>query len=453
MRSRLLERGYGFEIAGAGAECVRKFGENGADLVMVCLPVRGAEGGDLIRGIRQVDPRVNIVVTGKDSQIATAADAFKFEVMEYLSDPHNEMNDLLAAVGGALGARRGDVQLRYLKEREANRASWSALVGSSSAMRELVDGVRRVIERTTRGAPPTILLRGETGTGKGLLAKCIHYNGARRNQAFVELNCAAIPPTLLESELFGFERGSFTDARTSRAGLFETAHQGTLFLDEIAGLSLDLQVKILTALEEKRIRRIGGRQSNHVDVQIIAASHNDLIERVKARTFREDLYHRLNVVSFTLPPLRRRGEDKVALAKVFIEATCREYGLPIRELTPDAEDFILQHAWPGNVRELRNQIERIVLLSTDDVIDGSHFFERQSIPPPSAPPASVRTTAVPTKGFSMTLPEEGVGLDEVERQLIELTLKRFDGNVSRSAKFLKVSRQTLMYRIKRHGLE
>jgi two-component system, NtrC family, response regulator AtoC len=456
VKSRFVERGYNFLIADSGKECVERFRELGADVVMVCLPLFGSAGGDLIRGIRALDPRVSIVVTGKDAQIACASDAFQFGAIEYLSDPALEMNDLLAAVGGALGARRGDMQLRYLKQREAHGSTWDSLIGSSSAMKELVDNVRRVIDRTTRGAPPTILLRGETGTGKGLLAKCIHYNSARRNQTFVELNCAAIPPTLLESELFGHERGAFTDARTSRPGLFETAHGGTLFLDEIAGLTLDLQVKILTALEEKRIRRIGGRESIYVDAQIIAASHNDLHERVRAKTFREDLYHRLNVVSFTLPPLRKRGEDKVVLARAFIERACREYGLPARTLTEDAEDYIREYAWPGNVREMRNQLERIVLLSTDEVIDGSHFYDRTSLPPPSAPP-SMRAQAPSDlrigKSFAMSIPDEGVGLDEVERELIVHAMRRLDGNVSRAAKFLKVSRQTLMYRLKRHGLE
>src|SRR6185295_5678777 len=201
---------------------------------------------------------------------------------EYVDEPNGDMSDLLAAVGAALGSRRGDMQLRWLKERDAVGASWSAIAGTSPEMREVVDTVRRVCERTTRGAPPTILVRGETGCGKGLLAKCVHYNGVRRNHAFVEINCAAIPATLLEAELFGYERGAFTDAKSSRAGLFETAHQGTLFLDEIGSLSIDLQAKLLTAIEEKRVRRLGGRDNILLDVQIIAASHNELKESVRS---------------------------------------------------------------------------------------------------------------------------------------------------------------------------
>jgi two-component system response regulator AtoC len=351
------------------------------------------------------------------------------------------MSDLLAAVGVALGSRRGDIQLRWLKERDAVGASWAAIAGTSPEMREVVETIRRVCDRTTRGAPPTILIRGETGCGKGLLAKCIHYNGVRRNHAFVEINCAAIPATLLEAELFGYERGAFTDAKSSRAGLFETAHQGTLFLDEIGSLPVDLQAKLLTAIEEKRVRRLGGRETIHLDLQVIAASHSDLKQNVRSGTFRADLYHRLNVVSVTLPPLRRRGQDKLILARMFMESMSRQYGIPVPKLGDDAEKYILEYTWPGNVRELKNQIERILLLGNGDVISRQHF-DHGSIPPPSGRPPD----------FAIPMPDEGIGLEEVERDLIRRALERFSGNVSRAARYLKVSRQTLIYRIKKHRL-
>ncbi len=443
VRSRLADRGHLVEHMSGATECVKRFSTEGADLVIVCLPLADVGGADLVRSLREIDPRVTIVITGRDTQIPSAAEAFSLDAFEYVDDPDKEMSDLLAAVGSALGSRRGDVQLRYLKQRDASGSSWSTLVGNSTEMREVVDVLRRVSERTTRGSAPTILIRGETGTGKGLIAKCSHYNGVRRNHAFVELNCAAIPGTLLESELFGYERGAFTDARTSRAGLFETAHQGTLFLDEIGSLPVDLQAKILTAIEEKRIRRLGGRQSVLVDVQIIAASHTDLGEKVKNGAFRADLYHRLNVVSVTIPPLRKRGRDKLLLAETFIASMCREYAIPLRRLSDEAREYILEYNWPGNVRELRNQIERLLLLGNEEVIDRGHFERNTSVlpPPPSDRP-----------GFALILPEEGIGLEEVERELIRRALDRFDGNVSRAARYLKVTRQTLIYRIKKHRL-
>ncbi len=444
VRARLEGRGYQMELLAEPEACLARFASDGADLVIACLPLARGGGADLIRGLRESDPRVNVVVTGRDAQIPGAAEAFDLDAFEYVEEPTRDMNDLLAAVGGALGSRRGDVQLRYLKQREASGSSWASLVGDSPEMRQVVESLRRVSERTTRGAAPTILLRGETGTGKGLVAKCTHYSGPRRNQAFVEINCAAIPGTLLESELFGHERGAFTDARTSRAGLFETAHQGTLFLDEIASLPVDLQAKLLTSIEEKRIRRLGGRTTIHIDTQIIAASHMDLADRVKSGAFREDLYHRLNVVSVTIPPLRKRGSDALVLAQTFLESMCREYGLAPRTLSESARAYITEYAWPGNVRELRNQIERILLLGTDGDIEEEHFRRPSNAPPP---PSSTRRG-----GLSLILPEEGIGLEEVERELIRLALERFAGNVSRAARYLKVTRQTLIYRIKKHGL-
>lgn len=451
VRDRLEGRGFDVELFDDGADCIRRFSGDGADLVIACLPLKGAGGLDFVRGLREVDPRLSVVVAGRDQQILGAAEAFSVDAFEYIEELPQSMNDLLAAVGGALGSRRGDAQLRYLRQRESSRSSWASVVGTSSEMRDVVDTVRRVSERTTRGMPPTILIRGETGTGKGLLAKCIHYNGVRRNQALVELNCAAIPSQLLESELFGYERGAFTDAKTSKAGLFETAHLGTLFLDEIASLTIDLQAKLLTSIEEKRIRRLGGRHSVQVDVQIIAAAHADLSKKVHRGEFREDLYHRLNVVSVMLPPLRRRGEDKLVLARAFIDTMSREYGMPTPTLNRDAEEYIMEYPWPGNVRELRNQIERVLLLANEGVSLVRADFDRPStsMPPPSDRPS---TSAAPSSGSPLAFSAEGLGLEEIERELIKFALARFEGNVSQAARHLKVSRQTLIYRIKKHDL-
>ncbi len=445
VRRHLEARGHEAQGLRSGLECAERFREEGADLVVACLPLGDMQGPELMERLRALDTRVPIIVTGGDDGIPGAAEAFKHDAFEYIEEPTRTVQELLTAVGVALGSRRGDVQLRYLQQKEAARSSWSVLVGSCPAILEVVQMVRQVCERSSRGAAPTILVRGETGTGKGLLAKCIHYNGVRRNQAFVEVNCAAIPANLLESELFGYERGAFTDARSSKAGLFETAQGGTLFLDEIATLPMDLQAKLLTAIEEKRIRRIGGRQAIQVDVQIIAATHSDLSGPARAGTFREDLYYRLNVVSVHLPPLRKRGTDKLLLAETFIAEMCKEYGLVPRKLSAAAAEYILGYEWPGNVRELRNQIERVLLLSDDALIE-DHHFDRQSVPPPS-------TRQLAGARFSFQLPEEGMGLDDIEREIISHVLTQNGGNVSRAARFLKISRQTMIYRIKKHNLD
>jgi two-component system, NtrC family, response regulator AtoC len=451
LTARFAGRAYVHTHVGGGADCVARFTRDGADLVLLALPLPDRGGADTLRDLRALDERVAVIVIGRDEQLRTPSDGFRLGAVEAIDELEGDPGELLAAVGTALGGRRGDAQLAYLRQREAAGASWDSLIGTSSEMREVVEVVRRVCERTTRGSAPTMLILGETGTGKGLLARCIHFNGVRRNQPFVELNCAAIPDTLLEAELFGHERGAFTDARASRPGLFETAHRGTIFLDEIGSMPLDLQAKLLTVLEEKRVRRLGGRQPVQVDVQILAATHLPLSERVRAQAFRADLYHRLNVVSVTMPPLRRRGEDVVLLAESFLRAMCREYGTPVPTLTEAAKDYIREYGWPGNVRELKNQMERLVLLVSDDLID-AHHFDRPSLPPPSSrAPLSVRAPKSNGSGTHALLEAE-LGLDEMERELIRRALARVAGNVSQAARILKVSRQTLMYRIKKHAL-
>jgi two-component system, NtrC family, response regulator AtoC len=450
---RLAGRGYLHTHVRSARECLASFSTLGADLVILALPLPDLGGADLIRELRSVDERVPLILVGRDPQVQTPSDGFRLGAVESLDELSSEAAELLAAVGTALGGRRGDAQLAYLRQREAAGASWESLIGTSAAMRDVVAVVQRVCERTTRGTAPTLLILGETGTGKGLLARCIHFNGVRRNQPFVELNCAAIPATLLEAELFGHERGAFTDARTSRAGLFETAHRGTIFLDEIGNMPLDLQAKLLTVLEEKRVRRLGGRQPIQVDVQIVAATHVALSERVRAQAFRADLYHRLNVVSVTMPPLRSRGEDVVLLAESFLQAMCREYGTPVPRLTEDAKEYIRDYSWPGNVRELKNQMERLVLLVSDEDIE-AHHFDRPSLPPPSsrAPIAAPSRKPIAENPPRLLPTDENLGLDEIEREWIRRALARVGGNVSQAARVLKVSRQTLMYRIKKHAL-
>ena len=240
-------------------------------------------------------------------------------------------------------------------------------------MASVLATLRQVCQRTTVGVSPVVLLTGETGTGKGLIAKLFHNNSQRRQHAFVSVNCAAIPSQLLESELFGHEKGAFTDARSTRVGLFETANKGTLFLDEIGAMPLDLQSKILSAIEDKEIRRVGARAAMRIDVQIIAATHNDLGAMVKHGSFREDLFHRINVIAVELPPLRERGEDVIEIAEALVAVLAAEYGIAPPRLAADAREAIRRHTWPGNVRELRNELERIVLLADDDTIRATHF--------------------------------------------------------------------------------
>src|SRR5215470_8731616 len=264
------------------------------------------------------------------------------------------------------------------------------LVGESPAMEAVRDQVRRLLTpRETGRKLPSVLLNGETGTGKGLVARTIHRAGPRSGGPFVDVNCAAIPETLLEAELFGFERGAFTDARRSKPGLFQAAHRGTIFLDEVGLLPEVMQAKLLKVLEDRTVRRLGATRDEPVDVWIVTATNEDLRVAIRERRFREDLYHRLAVLTVALPPLRERGDDIVTLGENFLARVCADYGVPIKAFTDDARASLRAHAWPGNVRELSNVVERAVLQSGGDVITGAQLGLAPAPPEPAAKPESV----------------------------------------------------------------
>jgi transcriptional regulator with PAS, ATPase and Fis domain len=315
------------------------------------------------------------------------------------------------------------------------------MIGASPAIRAVRDQIERLLRTGRTRLPPTLIL-GETGTGKGLLARAIHDASARQSGPFVSVNCAAIPEALLESELFGFERGAFTDARQSKRGLFQTAHGGTLFLDEIGALSVSLQAKLLTAVDERAVRRLGGLHSEPVDVWIIAATNDQLLTAVRQRRFREDLYHRIAAMTLTMPPLRERGADILRLADHFLVETCRDYGLPMKHLSPDARAALLGYPWPGNVRELANTMERVALLGDDNAI------------PAGALGLAVEcreSAQTPVRHSSPSLLQDLV--DDFERSQILAALEATAWNTSRAAAQLGLARNTLRYRMKKLRLQ
>jgi DNA-binding NtrC family response regulator len=445
VRDHLLARGYETQQVEAPAEGARQLRLHGADLVLITTPLP-ARGDTLsaLRRVREADVEIPVVVagSGEDVRPEELMHAGAFEcVVDPLTHPHR----LLSAVGYALGAREEDRELRYLRDRQASGVRLEDLVGESEAMAKVFAYVRRICARTARGFAPAILITGETGTGKGALARAIHEHGVRRNRPFVQINCAAMPQNLVESELFGHERGAFTGASRTHRGLFETAHGGTLFLDELPSLPLDLQAKLLTAIEDRQVRRVGGNERIPVEVQLIAASQPVLSTLVRSGRMREDLYHRLNVLVVRLPPLRDRGADRLQLAKRFVDELCRKYGMPPLTISEGARRFIERYHWPGNVRELRNQIERIVLLSETDQIE-EWQFERASGEILRLEPDDGRL------GVRVSLPPSGIVLDELEREVIRKALEKNDGNVSRTARYLSISRSTLIYRMKKHDL-
>jgi DNA-binding NtrC family response regulator len=444
--SRVLEtRGYSPRVAPTAAEGTKLLRDEGADVAIVLLPLDDAPSTTLLQQIQAHDAHLPIVVAGRDGGIRGALAAIEHGAREYVGDPTNA-DEVLSVLSIVLGARRSDAQLRWLRSKDAAGAEWQSLIGECPAMREVFAFVRHLCHRTAGGGTPAVLITGETGTGKGMLAKAIHYHSIRRSRMLVDVNCAAIPPTLIESEMFGHERGAFTDARASRQGLFELADGGTLFLDEVSALSLELQAKLLTVIEEKQLRRLGGTRTIRVDVQVIAASNRDLGAMVRRGELRADLYHRLNVLAVNLPALRERGGDAVLIAEAFIRETCRSYGIPCRPLSDAAKHEIARYSWPGNVRELRNRLERVLLLRDEDVITPEHLGLGGRAEP------GMRVDRRDAE-LRVTLPDEGFSLEQVEREILRQALTRHEGNVSAAARYLGITRHTLMYRIKKHGLD
>jgi two-component system, NtrC family, response regulator AtoC len=319
------------------------------------------------------------------------------------------------------------------------------LVGSSAgvvALREQVDRLLQTWSSARRPAP--VLIQGETGTGKGLLARAIHRASPRAAAPFVDINCAAVPDTLLESELFGYERGAFTDARQAKPGLFHLAHRGTIFLDEVALLPPALQAKLLSVLEERAVRRLGGTRAEAVDVWVIAATNEDLTVALRERRFRDDLYHRLAVVAFTLPALRTRGEDIVTLAEHFLATACADYGLPRKTLAADARAALVRYPWPGNVRELSNVMERAALLAETTTLGAAHLALSEGVTVPDRAAAAgdaIKPAVIPPASSRDAI-----------REHLERVLAQTSWNISRTAALLGVSRNTVMARITRFGL-
>ncbi|MBI3180966.1 MAG: sigma-54-dependent Fis family transcriptional regulator [Myxococcales bacterium] len=333
--------------------------------------------------------------------------------------------------------QRLKVRLSRLEGERAKQAQLEEVIGRSPAMRELLDKLGRLTRRSAQGPALSVMITGETGTGKGLLARVLHFSGRRRDGPFVELNCAAIPSGLLESELFGHERGAFTDARSSRIGLVEAAHGGTLFLDEVTYLPPEGQAKLLTVLETRRVRRLGGTAERQVEVQVVAASSHDLQRLVEEGRFTPELLHRLTALWLKLPPLRERGDDAVLMAERFLGRIAQTYRLPQKQLSEAAREAIRAHPWPGNVRELYHAIERAMLFEDREVVEPSDLAL-------AAADGAARAGPFPPEGLAV--------IDHAERELIERALRVEKGNVTRAAALLKVSRDVLRTRIEKFGL-
>ena len=396
--------------------------------VVVEAPVRCGGAEEAVRQLRAAGAEM-IAVVGPtpDCRLATRLGALGVRECFPLPREREALTGWLAEQ-----AERWDQARRAssLAARQRERYDFSALAGRSPELLRALEQAARVVPRERA----TVLITGETGTGKELLARAIHYNGPRAKHPWVEVNCTAVPETLLEAELFGYEKGAFTDARSAKPGLFEVAHGGTLFLDEIGDMSLALQAKLLRVLEAKRVRRLGSTRSQDLDVRLLAATHVDLPAAVEAGRFREDLFYRLNVVALHLPPLRERGDDVLLLAELFLDRLSAEHGVPRPPLSPELRRALRAHPWPGNVRELRNAVERALLLS-------GHELEAEQLLPSAAARARDSSRAAAASPLPFPAP-----LDAIERAAAQAMLARFGGNKTSAADALGISRVRL-YRL------
>jgi DNA-binding NtrC family response regulator len=432
LAERFTADGYQVTEAETGAAALERL-KDGADLVVLDYRLPDTDGLSVLREMKRSNPDVLVILLTAVDSVETAVTAMKLGAFHFARKPFN-LDEISATVARALDTTLLRREVRDLRVNAARPYGLHRIVGDSAAMSEL----RELVMRVAASPASTVLLTGESGTGKDLVAKVIHYASDRAPRPFMNITCSALPEQLLESELFGHERGAFTDARNQKRGLLESADGGTVFLDEIGEMLPGLQGKLLRFLEEKSFKRVGGAADVRVDVRVIAATNRALDDEVAKGRFRSDLFYRLNVLPVTLPPLRDHADDVPALASHFIEIFNAEFKKRIAGLTPAAATLLRAHSWPGNVRELRNVLERAMLLCEGYMLDVRDF-------------AAIGRMEVPLDGFS--LPAGGLNLFEVELNLVIQALKRCGGNQTRAASLLGMNRDQIRYRIEKFHLE
>ena len=436
-------QGHGVVEAATEREAVQSMQQNRPALVLTDLRLPEGDGFGVLRGAKELDPELPVIVMTAYGSIQDAVTAMKDGALDFLAKPV-EPDHLLLMVDRALAQRKLLTEYILLKEELGARRGAPQIIGDAPSLKQSILALQRAA-----GSDATVLLEGESGTGKELFARALHTLSPRSDGPFVAINCAAIPDNLLETELFGHEKGAFTGAVARKPGKFELAHRGTLFLDEIGDLPLGLQAKILRALEERRFERIGGTQSLHVDVRIVAATNKALRAGVASKQFREDLFFRLSVFPIAIPPLRDRQVDIPILARHFVDRFCRELKKKPAMLAPSAVEELQKYHWPGNVRELQNCMERAVILSETDAIHARHL--NLSLHAPTVPDAPSPWS---TFDFSGTLSEVTRRAQaEVEKRKIEQALKESGGNEGRAADLLGIAYKPLLAKIKDYGLK
>ena len=427
----LKKQGFNVTTAESGMEAISLCEDKSFEVALIDLKMPGMDGIELLKRLKESNPEIQVIMMTAYASVDTAVDAMKLGAYHYVNKPIN-LEELKLNIDKALESYHVLVENKYLKEQLEEKYKDIHIIGNSKAIKEVLSTVSRVAKTKS-----TVLVKGASGTGKELVARAIHALSDRADQRFVPVSCAALPETLFESELFGHERGAFTGAIKRREGRFELADGGTLFLDEVGDIPLETQVKLLRVIESQEFDRLGGKETLKVDVRIISATNQDLERKIREKSFREDLYYRLNVISILIPPLRERKEDILLLVDHFVKKANQKCGRSIRGITPEVKDIILNYDWPGNVRELENVIERGVVLSRTDVIDKGDlpYFG-----------------LVSDKSFEH-VPPVSLSLKDVEKDHILRVLKEANWNLNKAAEILGIHRNTLRLKMREYGIE
>jgi two-component system response regulator AtoC len=433
LNDRLTADGYRVVEAETAAGAIAK-SRDGVDLVVLDYKLPDGDGLSVLGKIKEHDPDTLVILLTAHQSVELAVEAMKQGAYHYANKPFN-LDEISILVSKALETTQLRREVKSLRESQAQPYSFGRIVGEGAS----VTAMKALLKKVATSPASTVLLTGESGTGKDLAAKVLHYNSARASKPFMNITCSALPEALMESELFGHERGAFTSADRQKHGLFETADGGTVFLDEIGEMVPGLQAKLLRFLEEKTFKRVGGSVDIKVDVRVIAATNRNLQEEVKQGKFREDLFYRLNVLPIMLPPLRERADDLPRLVAFYVDVYNTEFKKKIRGVTPAAMEQITRHPWPGNIRELRNAIERAMLLSDGPMLDTTDFSAGGAVP--------VRL------GAGVELPAGGIDLEQLERSLVVQALERTGWNQTKAATLLGLNRDQIRYRVEKFQLE
>ena len=440
LREALQSWGFTTVEAGSAAEAVKQFHAELPAAVLLDIDLPDGSGLDVLREIKREQPEaIAIMITG-NVQIDNTISALRGGAYDFIAKPLN-LEEIRVTLRNAIEARHLRREVAQVRKERAREFNFKQIVGESPAMKKMLGLAAKVAESEVS----SVLLQGESGTGKDLVAKAIHYGSQRSEGPFVAINCAALPATLIESELFGYEKGAFTDAKARKEGLFEQAEGGTLLLDEIGELELSLQAKLLRVLEEGAFRRVGGLKDIPLDVRVLAASNRDLKTESEAGRFRLDLYYRLSIIQIDIPPLRERGDDVLLLSQHYIDTIgARLKRNKVTGISKEAEEVFRNYDWPGNVRELRNVIERALILEDADKITTEYLPGGLLTPGRPAPSSTAGTTET-----QFVLPDEGISLDEAELSFVRQAIQRSGGNQTRAAELLGISRDQLRYRLKK----